>query len=47
MAARELQEINSSKLILSAYGESLKINTNRRYVEKISVIGMAPFIIPK
>lgn len=47
MAATEPDEINYSKLILSAYGESLESHTKRRYVEKIFVIGIDPFIIPQ
>ena len=36
----------NSKLMLSSYGESLEGKTKRRYVDKISVIGVDPFVIP-
>ena len=44
---RERDPGNSSKHTLSAYGESLKNKTKRRYVEKILVIGIDSFIIPR
>ena len=38
--------IADSKVILSAYADSLESNVKRRYVEKISVIGMDPLLVP-
>ena len=45
--AVKTKEITPFKHILTAHGESLKNNTKGRHVEKISVIGMDPFIIPQ
>ena len=36
----------NSKLVLSTYGETLEGKTKRRYVDKISVIGVDSFVIP-
>lgn len=36
-----------SKLLLSEYGEKLKGQVKRRYVDKISEIGIDPLLIPK
>ena len=37
----------NSKFILSDYGDSLQGNIKGRYVEKISVIGIDPFLVPQ
>ena len=36
-----------SRIMLSAYAELLEINAKRRYLEKISVIGIDPLVIPQ
>ena len=38
--------IVDSKVILSAYADSLESNVKKRYVEKISVIGLDPLLVP-
>ena len=38
--------IVDSKLILSGYANSLESSIKKRYVEKISVIGMDPLLVP-
>ena len=53
MAASEAEKYASSdkaivdsKLILSAYADSLESSIKKRYIEKISVIGMDPLPFP-
>ena len=53
MAASEAEKyassdkaIADSKLILSAYADSLESSIKKRYIEKISVIGMDPLLFP-
>ena len=53
MAATEAEKYASSdkvivdsNLILSAYANSLECSIKKRYVEKISVIGMDPLLVP-
>ena len=38
--------IADSKLILSAYADLLESSVKKRYIEKISVIGMDPLLFP-
>ena len=38
--------IADAKLILSAYVDSLESSIKKRYIEKISVIGMDPLLFP-
>ena len=50
MAATEAcpsEKMTNPNFIFSAYGDSLQGNTKRRYIEKISVIGLNPFLIPQ
>ena len=49
MASTEAENKNKdtdSKLMLSSYAESLEKNAKRRYMDKISVIGIDPLVIP-
>ena len=41
------EKITNANFLLSAYGDSLQGNIKRRYIEKISVIGLDPFLIPQ
>ena len=41
------EKITNANFVLSAYGDSLQGNIKRRYIEKISVIGLDPFLIPQ
>ena len=42
----KVKEIVDSKLILSAYADSLESSIKKRYIEKISVIGMDSLLFP-
>ena len=41
------EKIANVNLILSTYDDSLQGNIRRRYIEKLSVIGLDPFLIPQ